>query len=152
MSKKRIIWTLILIVAAGAAYYGYKEYNRTNKKLDKVKTDFTISAEALIKEFETSDSVSYKKYDDKIIEVTGVLKNSSLGDFTIQLGDPGKLSAVKCELDTSFRSSTVFPAIGSEVKVKGHFVGFQKDEMMEGLSLGLDVSLNRCIILNNEKK
>jgi hypothetical protein len=151
MSKKKLIWTIVLVVIAGAAYYGYKEYNRTYKKLDKVKADFTIGADALISEFEAQDSVSYKKYDDKIIEVTGVLKNSSLGDFTILLGDPAKLSAVKCELDTSFRKTTVFPAMGSQVTVKGHFYGFQKEEMMEGVSLGLDVNLNRCVIVNDKK-
>jgi hypothetical protein len=149
MSKKKVIWTIVLIIAVAAGLYGYKEYTRTNKKLDGVKADFTTAADALISEFDVKDSASYKKYDDKIIEVTGIMKNSSLENFTIFLGDPGKLSAVKCELDTSFRNNTVFPAIGSEVKVKGHFVGFQKDEMM---GLGMDISLNRCIILNNEKK
>jgi hypothetical protein len=70
MSKKRIIWTLVLIVALAGGFYGYKEYTRTNKKLDNVKADFTTTADALISEFDAKDSASYKKYDDKIIEVT----------------------------------------------------------------------------------
>jgi tRNA_anti-like len=152
MSRKRIIWTIVLIVAVAGGYYGYKQYTRTNKMPRNTKAKYMLSADTLISQFETQDSVYYKKYDDQIIEVTGVLKNSSLGDFTIMLGNPGDLSSVKCELDTTLRNTTVFPAIGSEVKVRGHFVGFQKEEMMEGVSLGLDVSLNRCIILNNDKK
>lgn len=152
MSRKRIIWTLVMIAIIAGGYYGYKQYNRTNKMPRNTKASYFISADSLITQFESEDdSVFYKKYDDKIIEVTGVLTNTALENFTISLGDPGKLSAVKCELDTTLRSSTVFPAIGSQVKVRGHFVGFQKDEMMEGVSLGIDVSLNRCIILNNKK-
>ena len=149
MSKKRIIWTLVLIAIAVGIAYGIYQYNRGNEMPSNTKAKFSLSADTLIAQFEREDSIYNKKYDDKIIEVTGIMKNSSLENFTIFLGDPGKLSAVKCELDTSFRNNTVFPAISSEVKVKGHFVGFQKDEMM---GLGMDISLNRCIILNNEKK
>ena len=148
MSKKRIIWTVVLIAVAVGITYGVYQYTRGNEKLSNVKAKFSLSADTLIAQFEKQDSFYYKKYDDKIIEVTGIMKNSSLGNFTIFLGDPGKLSAVKCELDMSFRNNLVFPPISTEVTVKGHFVGFQKDEMM---GLGMDISLNRCIILNNEK-
>jgi hypothetical protein len=152
MSRKRIIWTLVLIAVVAGVYYGYKQYTRTNKMPRNTKASFFITADSLIAQFESKDdSVYYKKYDDKIIEVTGVLTNASPESFTISLGDPGKLSAVKCELDTTLRSSTVFPTIGSQVKVRGHFVGFQKEEMMEGVSLGLDVSLNRCILVDDKK-
>ena len=142
MSRKRIIWTLVLMILILGGLYGYKEYTRTNKKLTSVKPDFTISADSLINEFETADSAAYHKYDNKVIEVSGVIKNSSLENFTILLGDTGKLSAVKCELDTSFRKDTPVPAVGAMAVVKGHFVGFQKDEMM---GLGTDVNLNRCV-------
>lgn len=151
MSRKRIIWTLLVLVAGAGIYYGFKEYNRTYKKLDKIQADFVTTDQALINEFEAADSASYKKYDDKIIEVSGFVKNSNLADFTILLGDTGRLSAVKCELDTSFRTATVFPATGSQVKIKGHFYGFQKEEMMEGVSLGVDVNLNRCILIHEKK-
>jgi hypothetical protein len=142
MSKKRFIWTLVVIILILAGLYGYKEYTRTNKKLTKVHPDFSISADSLISEFEKADSVAYQKYDDKVIEVTGVIKNSSMENFIILLGDPGKLSAVKCELDTSFRKDVPEPVIGAIAVVKGHFVGFQKDELM---GLGTDVNLNRCV-------
>jgi hypothetical protein len=142
MSKKRFIWTLVVIILILAGLYGYKEYTRTNKKLTKVHPDFSISADSLISEFEKADSVAYQKYDDKVIEVTGVIKNSSMENFIILLGDPGKLSAVKCELDTSFRKDVPDPVIGAIAVVKGHFVGFQKDELM---GLGTDVNLNRCV-------
>ena len=144
MSRKRIIWTLIIIAVALGGFYGYKEYTRTNKKLTNIKPDFIISADSLINEFETADSVAYKKYDNKVIEVSGVIKNSSSENFTILLGDAGKLSAVKCELDTSFRKDAQIPAIGEPAVVKGHFVGFQKDEMM---GLGTDINLNRCVFV-----
>ena len=143
MSKKKVIWTVVLIIVAIGVFYGYKEYTRTNKKLNNVKPDFQMTADALIKEFETGDSLAYKKYDDKVIEVTGAIKNIGLENFTILLGDSSKLSVVKCELDTSFRKDATFPAIGATVIIKGHFVGFQKDELM---GLGTDVNLNRCIL------
>ncbi len=142
MNRKRIIWIVILIAAALAAFYGYKEYTRTNKKLTNVKSDFFVSADSLIKEFETGDSAAYNKYDKKVIEVTGIIKNSSMENFTILLGGTGKLSAVICELDTSFRKEASIPGIGSTAVVKGLFVGFKKDELM---GLGTDVNLKRCV-------
>jgi len=149
MSRKRIIWTLVLVVLVLGGLYGYKEYTRTNKKLTNISPDFFVSADSLINEFETADSAAYRKYDNKVIEVSGVIKNSSLENFTILLGDAGKLSAVKCELDTSFRKDAPITVIGSQAVVKGHFVGFQKDELM---GLGTDINLNRCVFAINTKE
>ena len=143
-----MIWTFVLIAIALGALYGYKEYTRTNKKLNNVKPDFEITADALIKEFERADSAAYEKYDDKVIEITGLLKDFSSENFTILLGDSSKLSVVKCELDTSFRNDATIPPVGTTVNIKGHFVGFQKDEVM---GLGTDVNLNRCVI-NTKRK
>ena len=147
MSRKRIIWTLVLIGVVAGAYYGYKQYSRTNTKLTNLKADFVTTANDLINEFEAADSAAHKKYNEKIIELNGTVMNSALENFTISLGVSGKLSSVMCELDTSFKSATVLPAIASEVKIRGRYVGFQKDDL-----LGIGISLNRCIILNNVKK
>jgi len=142
MSRKRIIGAFVLIAVALGIVYGIYQYRRGHEKLTNVKPDFAISADSLINEFEKADSAAYHKYDNKVIEVSGVIKNSSIENFTILLGDPGKLSAVKCELDTSFRKDVPIPVIGAVAVVKGHFVGFQKDDLM---GLGTDINLNRCV-------
>jgi hypothetical protein len=147
MSKKRIIWTFVLIAIVVGVFYGYREYTRTNKKLNNVKPDFGVTADALIKEFETADSIAFEKYDEKVIEVTGPVKSLNVENFTILLGDSSKLSVVKCELDTSFRKDATLPPVGTTIAIKGLFVGFEKDEL-----LGTDISLKRCVLAVKTKE
>ena len=144
MSKKKITWIFVLIAAIAGISYGVYQYTRGNEKLTNAKPDFSIRAADLIKEFETADSASENKYQGKVIEVSGIITNSALENFTISLGDPGKLSAVICELDTSFRKTASVPFIGTQATIKGRYVGHIKDDMM---GLGIDINLNRCIVI-----
>ena len=74
MNRKKPIRLIIILVVAAGAWYGYQEYNRANKDLQKVNPDFVISATCLIHEYETGDSTINKKYNGKVIEVNGYVK------------------------------------------------------------------------------
>ena len=133
MSKKRLIWTSILVVAALVALYLYKEYNRTNSDLTNLKADIEISAGDLIKEFETGDSAANKKYLDKVIELTGNVKNlekDDAGDYTIVIGDTLSMSSVRCLPDTNHRSDAAIIKENSTITIRGVCTGFIKKEML----------------------
>jgi uncharacterized protein YpmB len=54
MKKRKkilIILGVILVVAASAAFYIYKEYNRTHKDTADLAPDYSLSATNLIREF-----------------------------------------------------------------------------------------------------
>jgi hypothetical protein len=150
MSRKKTIVFIILIVAAGVAWYGYKEFSRTNKDLGKVRPDITVTMSAIISEYETSDSAANGKYLGKVVEVSGTVKEVNKDDggyYTVVLGDAGNLSAVRCSMDTTHQEDAAQLAAGSSAIVRGACTGFNKDEM----GLGSDVILNRCVIVKQKK-
>ena len=65
--KKIILYVLLslLLVVAAAAIYIYIEYNRTHKDTSRLKADYSLAATDLVKEFETNEQASNKKYWDK---------------------------------------------------------------------------------------
>ncbi len=154
MSRKKTIWLVILVVAASGIWYGYREFTRTHADLTKLKADIKISADDLIKEFETGDSASVnKKYYEKIIEVTGdtrEINKNQYGDYTIILGQDNTAAVVQCEMDTVHQEEITQLTKDSPVVLKGHFVGFQKSEIILEVPLGATISLNRCVIVKKE--
>jgi len=53
-------------------------------------------------------------------------------------------------MNVNYHADATPPAKGSSLKVKGHFVGFQRGEEMMGVSLGSTINLNRCVIVDNK--
>src|SRR5688572_27811002 len=107
--KKRILLAVILIIVA-AAFYVYREYNRTNANIAKVKSDFTISAPELIKAFADSSPAASSKYVGKIISVAGLVKNidkDERGYYTISLGDTSSMSSVRCSIDSMYTAQAI---------------------------------------------
>lgn len=150
MKRKKLIWLIILLAALGGAWYGYKEFNRTNKDLQKVKADFILLADDLLKDYETNDSNATKKYNGKIVEVTGYVKKidkDEQGNYTIVLGDTAVPSSARCSMDSADRKYAAIITEGSSATIRGACTGFNKDEM----GLGSDVILNRCVIIKKEK-
>ena len=149
--KKKRVFAALLLILGVAAWFGYKEYTRSNRDLTDMRPDITIVASALIKEYEANDSLANKKFLGKIIETTGTIqevKKDESGFYTIALGENGSLSAVRCAVDTNHLQDASLLTAGTSVQVRGACTGFLKDEM----GLGSDVILNRCIILSNKKK
>jgi hypothetical protein len=109
----------------------------------------------LLQEFATGDSVTInKKYDNQVIEVNGNIKDikkDNQANYTIMLGNTADLSSVQCEMDTTHQQDAAQLTRGSSVKIRGHFVGFQKGEIMLDVLLGSDVKLNRCVIVQQKK-
>lgn len=150
MSRKKIIWLIILLVVAGGVWYGYRQYTRTHKDLKEVNPDFVLPAGNLIREFETGDSAAGIKYNGKVIEVTGNVKNIEKDDqgyYTIVLAGNESPSSVRCSMDTIHNADAAQLAKGSSATLRGSCNGFNKDET--GL-LGSDVILNYCAIISKK--
>jgi hypothetical protein len=144
-----MIWLIILLIAMGGAWYGYREYTRTNKDYKHVTPDFILSATTLIREYETNDSVAAKKYNGRSIEVSGnikAIKKDEKGFYTVILGDSASLSAVRCSMDTTHKYDAASLVVSSSATVRGACTGFNKDEM----GLGSDVILNFCAIISKK--
>jgi hypothetical protein len=150
MSAKKIIIAVVLVAAAGAGFYAWKEFNRKNKDLSDVSAAHTVQATALIGEFAANDSTANAKYQGKIVAVEGVVKQVDKDDegfYTVVLGDTTDMSAVRCAMDSTHVQDATSLKRGESVRVKGSLTGYKKDDT--GL-LGSDVELNRCVIEKNK--
>lgn len=145
--KKRIIRVTLLsllLVVAAAAVYIYKEYNRTHKDTRNLAPDYTVSANEIIREYESDERQSNRKYWDKILKIIGTVKAITLdekGVADLLLGDTASASSVRCSIDSLHSEELVSLKKGDSVAVKGICTGFNADEL-----LGSDVILVRSVI------
>ena len=138
-----ILLPLLLILAAAAIYF-YIAYNRTHKDTSRLRTDYTVSATGLIREFETGNASANKKYWDKVLEVEGVVKaliRDDNGFYTIVLGDMASLSSVRCSIDSMHQADAAIVEKGKQVTIKGICTGFNEDPL-----LGSDIILVRSMV------
>jgi hypothetical protein len=151
MKRRKIIRYIIislLIIIAAAALYIYKEYNRTHRDTALLKPDYSLTATNLIKEFETDEAASNKKFWDKVIRVEGVVKDvikDERGFYTLALGDTTSMSSVRCSIDSLHSNEAATIRKGSLAAVKGICSGFNSDEL-----LGSDVILVRSVVENKK--
>jgi hypothetical protein len=150
MRFRTLIILFIIIALLFAGVYGWNEYHRGTKSLDNVTAAYTVKAEEFINEFEKGEAGTEKKYLGKVIAVRGVVKGidkDSDENYTIVLGSPAGMSAIRCSMDSTINRQLADIKEGEEIAIKGTFTGYQKDET--GL-LGSDIQLNRAVLNKNK--
>ncbi|MBK6936411.1 MAG: hypothetical protein IPH18_05660 [Chitinophagaceae bacterium] len=145
--RKKILLYVVLplfVVMAAGGFYFYKEYNRVHKDTAKLKPDYILKAADLVREFEANEQASYKKYQDKVILINGVIKQLEKDDkgfYSVVLGDTSSMSSVRCSIDSLHNKEAAEVQQGSTIAVKGICTGFNADEL-----LGSDVILTRSVV------
>ena len=135
-SYRFILIAVLFIVIAGivAALY---TFNLKHKDLQKVKPDFVLSAEDLLKEFETDEIAATNKYINKVLEIRGVIQSVNAGEnnaLTISLKTGSDLSSVICTLQGNPDPSAF--KTGEPMTLRGECSGFL-----------MDVLLNKCAVI-----
>jgi hypothetical protein len=140
---RRIILIVVVIVIAVGGWYAYKEFNRKNADLTEETPAFSVPAAALIQSFSTDTATAARKYTDKVIEVSGRVKQvaNEENHVVLALGEPGEMSSVQCSMDSKYRGEYATVKEGQLVTVKGICTGGKTEELF-----GTDVFLNRCVI------
>jgi len=112
----------------------------------KVKADFTVTADALMKEFAAGDSAANKKYLEKIIEVKGKTADITVsGDTTVnfKFTDPGG-SFINFSFDGKEADAAKLVKAGDEVTVKGACSGSMYSEILGTTT----ITFKRCTLSN----
>jgi hypothetical protein len=130
---KRIILIILLLVAAVGAFIGYRMYNAKTPTASEKVADVTVDATALFAAFNRDEMAAGKLYNDKVLQVKGVVREVSAagnGPVNVMLETGDALGAVVCEF-----SADQAPAWqkGQTATVKGFCAGYN-----------LDVLLQRC--------
>lgn len=131
---KRILLALIALLLIGAGV-GYYMWNKPHQDMNTAKTDVRIDASALFKEYNTDENTCNAKYLDKVIAVSGKVKDVTNDEGIVKVSlETGSDFGVRCELSaTSAHERTSFNP-GEQVTFKGTCSG-----------LNFDVLLSNCV-------
>ncbi len=130
---KRNIFIVVLVVALAGAFIGYRMYNAKTPTASEKAADVTVDATALFAAFTTDEMAAGKLYNDKVLQVKGIVREVSApgnGPVNVMLETGDAMGAVVCEFAADKSPSW---QKGQSVSVKGFCAGYN-----------LDVLLQRC--------
>lgn len=127
----------VTVITLGGILFGLYKYNLGSEDLQKVKPDFIVSAEDLVKAFEADETAATASYAGKVIEVSGTIQRINPGEnnaLSIALRTDSELSSVICTLQGDHDLPEI--KTGEQVTLRGECSGFL-----------LDVLLNNCVVV-----
>ena len=133
--KKYLKYILLLGVLGGA--FGFYMYNKPHQDMTKSTADLKLSSTQLFADFEENETTANVKYLDKIVEVSGRVKEVSQdenGMTSLTLETESDMFGVICQLDNLTKHARTDFKEGEEVKLKGICTGVL-----------MDVVLVRCV-------
>ncbi|MCK0144748.1 OB-fold putative lipoprotein [Arenibacter sp. F26102] len=135
--KFKIILSLLVLVIIGLVV-SFLYYNKPHANIEKSKSDYSLTANQLIKEYKEQGIEAEKKYSERIIQVQGQIhKISTLkGNSVITLQSSDSESSVICHMLPEENANVLKLKNGQEIMVKGKCTGFL-----------LDVIMVRCILV-----
>ena len=133
---KKFLFSFGLIGLLGVGF-GIYMYNKPHKDIKKSTADIKIEANQLLTDFEENEAEANTTYLDKLIEVTGTVREVSKdeeGNVSVILESENPLAGVICQLDnlTAHNKTSFEP--GEKVAFKGLCTGML-----------MDVVLVRCV-------
>lgn len=141
MNTKKIILIVIAaiaIIGGGTATY---LWNKPHRTAEDEKPFATVTANDLFNEFSADETAAFAKYQDKVIQVSGVveeIKADASGNTDIVLTTEDILGKVICTLKVGATAQGA--EVGTTVELKGICNGFLSD-----------VLLNQGVVVNNQK-
>ncbi|RYM35791.1 hypothetical protein ERX46_02000 [Brumimicrobium glaciale] len=133
MKKYILLGILSLIIVGGGI--GYYMFNKKVPTLENTTSDYVIGANDLFNEFENNESEALKKYENKIIEVTGKVisvKNNDNDSNIILEADMAMAGGVNCSF--KYKQDEEITK-GSIVTIKGQCQGFLMDVVLNNSQL-----------------
>ena len=129
---KKIIFAVIILILFGAGLIWYI-FNEKFTDTTEVKSNFSINALDLIKEFSQNDSLSNKKYAEKILVVTGMVSQIEAADSTvnIKMSDTTSGSYVIFAFQQQHTKDAKTLNVGDKVSIKGSCSGGAYSQILE---------------------
>ncbi|MCB0597633.1 MAG: hypothetical protein H6557_31345 [Lewinellaceae bacterium] len=134
---KRLLGIGLLLALLGLGV-GYFMYNKPHQNMDKAKVDVALEASELFTAFETNEAEANEKYLDKIIKVSGTVKEVSTddkGNISVTLESGSEMFGVVCQMDDLTKHAKTNFEPGEQITFKGVCTGML-----------MDVVLVRCVV------
>jgi len=134
---RNTVFLIAVIIFIIVAIFGYFQFNKPHRDVQKAKVDFTITASALLNEFESSSTNATEKYIGKILLVSGKVESINLNDTiaSVQLTGDGTFG-VNCSFNSYGAKGLKEILVGNLIQVKGECKGYIDD-----------VILNNCYLI-----
>ena len=108
---------MVLGIAASVYFYAYKDH----KDIAASEADFTLSVSVLQKEFTENDSLATVKYQNKVVQVEGLITNVDAATKSIVIDDK-----IYAQFDTALPANL---EVKKKVTLKGRFLAY--DDLVE---------------------
>ncbi len=129
--KKTLVLIAILVAVGGGAIWYI--FNLKFSDTRELKADYTVNALDLIHEFEKNDSLSNRKYSEKIVEVKGMVSEVEAADTTvnIKMADSTSGSYIIFAFQQQHLAEAKNIKQGDNVSIKGSCSGGAYSEILE---------------------
>lgn len=128
------VFAIISILILLTAVYGLYLFSKKTPSLENVAPDYVVSADALFNEFDTNEPNAIKKYQGKVLQVSGKVmmfsKTDSISNIVLHAED-ALMGGINC----SFTNLTKDIQKDDFVKIKGECQGYLTS-----------VILNNCLL------
>lgn len=137
-NKKHLLVAAVVIIL-GIIIVLWYVFRKSDMSAISGKPEFILPADSLVAYFDKSEDAANKVYNDKIIQVKGIVAEitKDSANFTIVLRDSSATEGVSCSLGSNQFEKAKSIGIGKVVEIKG--ICFGKNL--------IDISLNKCAIV-----
>ena len=136
--QKRLLISILILAGTGAAIYWYIATEKFADTKDR-EAAFTVNAIDFIREFRKDDSVSNKKYREKIISVNGrvsELESPDSATVNIKFIDTTTGDYTIFAFQEQYLSEAKSVKVGDSVSVKGSCSGSIYSDLLDAYNIG----------------
>lgn len=140
MKRVTIIILIIVLLVAAGGLIGYKMYTNKVPNYADASPDITIRANELVEAFNKDTAVASKRFMDKIVRVTGIVK--SLDSSAVVLGEEGNPADVVVGLDDRNLKGVNHIKAGDTAILQGKFSGYSQgsgDDLLASLGTTIKI-------------
>ena len=143
---KLIIFYTTLLLAVAFLYFLYL-FLQPVKDISSQKTEIYVSAEQLIKDFNTSPDSSDILYKNKVLEVDGKVSSTEVSDSfgTILLDNGGNYIIVANCVPKEYKNNLKALIKGHSVKIKGIYSGYVIND--ETYMIPAEIKIDKCTVV-----
>lgn len=130
--KNKITFFLLSLLVIGGTYIYFKFYNQPYLDITTVSTEIKTSSERLTASFIQNEKNANSIYQNKIIEVAGIVKEVTFlnNRNTVILYGENEHSGVLCDMQSNQITKVKNLKMGQKVMIKGICKGFLKDAVL----------------------